>query len=230
MINIDLIWIILLASYIAVFGAVILFSVLEMRAHKTEEYSFLRNFPYEMVNNESKNSRLYKIFLFIFAGLCFGPLFDIVPNISYFGGMSTFAIIVSIVFGFTGVIAVGIHLFEARFVKVHTFLATLLMAMTFLSNALAAVYSGVTFKTLENFGNGRVFTIILMVFSSIIALGVLALMLNPKLKDWAKLEVKKDGDQVSYARPKVFSLAFTEWLTIFALFAGEIIFFLSLIK
>ena len=73
-------------------------------------------------------------------------------------------------------------------------------------------------------------SLILGIASCVIAIAVLFLIVNPKLKNWAKLEVETDGDQKTYKRGKVFILAFTEWLILLLSVVGEIIFFLTLIK
>ena len=46
-------------------------------------------------------------------------------------------------------------------------------------------------------------------------IALLIIMINPKLRDWARLEKQVNGDgTISYRRPKVFILALSEWLTI----------------
>ena len=73
-------------------------------------------------------------------------------------------------------------------------------------------------------------SLVLGIVSGVIAIAVLFLIVNPKLKNWAKLEVEGEGEEKTYKRGKVFILAFTEWLILLLSVIGEIIFFLTLIK
>ena len=230
MIPIDFVWIVLLASYMLAFAASIVFASLSMSSDKKANYSFLRNFPYEIPQIEAKVSKFYKVFIFIFAGLCFAPILDIVPNIAIFGDMGIFAIVISCVYGLAGLSIVALHMFEAKFVKVHSIVVTCLLAFSLLANALTAVYSGVTYKVMSKFGEGRVVSIVLLAFSALLALAIIVLAVNPKLKNWAKLDVSEENGEKKVSRPHVFILALTEWLAIAITFVGEIVFYLSLIK
>lgn len=58
----------------------------------------------------------------------------------------------------------------------------------------------------------------------LISLSSVILILNPKIRDWSKLEKKKNDDgSVSYARPKRFVLPYSEWLLFFLIMLSNVI-------
>lgn len=61
-------------------------------------------------------------------------------------------------------------------------------------------------------------------FAFALAVAVIVMMVNPKLKNWAKLNINKNADgTVSYERPKISPLAFSLWLNFLGLTLGELL-------
>lgn len=229
MIGFNFLWIVFFISYILSFVGLIFFRF--MFENEKISYSFKRNFPYEILTLDSKISTIYKVFLFIFGGLFFSPLFCVVPLIGEFGSIAWLAIVLSILFGFCGVFVVALHLFEAKFIKVHSIIASVSIALSFLCSGMSALYSFLTFNVNNRFGEGRPIQIVTMAFLIALALFDVIVAVNPKLKEWTKLEQMKLPDgTIGYDRPKIFPLAFSEWLIIFSIFFSEILFFVSLLK
>ena len=54
---------------------------------------------------------------------------------------------------------------------------------------------------------------------------ILCLIVNPKLRMWAKLDLV-DGE---YVRPKRFPLAYSEWGVLLGLFLTEVLYFIQLL-
>lgn len=229
MINVNVLWIIFLILYVMSFVALIIFRFL--LSGDNIEYSYKRNFPCEIITSGSKMVPTYKIFLFIFAGLSFAPLFCILPKIGEFGSIGWLAILISILYGFCGVFIAAIHIFEAKFIKVHSIIATIFFSLTMLSSALSAVFSLLVFQVNNRFNLGSASSMIYMGLFIAITLFTLIIVINPKLKEWTKLEkVKLPDGSLGYDRPKVFILALSEWVVILAAVVSELLFFLSLIK
>lgn len=230
MIKIDLVWILLLAALVVCAAACVVVSIISMKKNDSNE-SFLRTFPYEVADKKNSLAKVYRPFLYVYAGLCFGPLFDIVPNIGKFNGMEALGIIIACVFGLAGLMNAAIHLFEAKFPKVHTIVATVSFMLTFLASCLVCLFSILVYKSQSSLGEGRITSIVLAILAGIFAIAILAITLNPKLKDWARLEqVSAEDGSVTYKRPKIFWLAFSEWLVMGIGVISELVFFLSFVR
>lgn len=230
MIAVNLVWVVLFVVYIAIFATLIVVRFLLDKSDAEIQYSFLRNFPYEVLTMHKDKSKIYKVLLFIFSGLCFAPIFVIVPLIGEFGELAWIAILNACLYGMSGIMIASIHLFEAKFIKTHTLLVTIMIALAFLSSSISALFSMLTFNVYNRFNEGSPLAIGCFAIFVLAALFDLFIAFNPKLKDWTKLEkiTNKDGS-ISYDRPKIFPLAFSEWLIIFSIFLSEVVFFISLI-
>lgn len=229
MINFNILWVIFLVVYIVSFLALIFFRF--MLIDDKINYSYRRNFPCEILTSGSKVVDVYKIFLFIFVGLSFSPLFCILPKIGEFGNIGWLAIVISVLYGFCGVFIAALHIFEAKFIKVHSIVVSIFIGLSFLTSALSGLFSMLTFQVNNRFDSGRPLELVFMGLFIVIALFDVMIVLNPKLKDWTKLDkVKLTDGSIGYDRPKVFILAASEWIVILLTFIAEVLFFISLLK
>ena len=230
MIGINLVWIVLLAIYVGLFIALAIFSILRLKVIGEENRSFMRLFPCELLKESIPNTNIYRVLLYIFSGLCFAPGFVVLPLLDEFGGLGALAMIVSFLWGLEGIVTVSIFLFNIRYTNTHTKLSTGFMAGSFLTNGLTTLYAILTYTTWNKFDKGSPLALAMSILAGLLAIGTIVITLNPKLKNWAELEKKQNGEEVIYTRPKIFPLAFSEWLIILINFIGEITFFLSLIR
>ncbi len=230
MIGINLVWIVLLAIYVGLFIALAIFSILRLKVIEEENRSFMRLFPCELLKESIPNTNIYRVLLYIFSGLCFAPVFVVLPLLDEFGGLGALAMIVSFLWGLEGIVTVSIFLFNIRYTNTHTKLSTGFMAGSFLTNGLTTLYAILTYTTWNKFDKGSPLALAMSILAGLLAIGTIVITLNPKLKNWAQLEKKQNGEEVIYTRPKIFPLAFSEWLIILINFIGEITFFLSLIR
>ena len=110
-------------------------------------------------------------------------------------------------------------------------LVTISMCLTLLANALSTLLSIVVYKTYLDMGDSHNASLALAIVAGVIAVGMLLLIINPRLKSWALLEAVDNGDgEKTYTRGKVFVLALSEWITIALSILGEVIYLLALIK
>ena len=230
MIGINLVWIVFLVAFVGVFATLVVLSILRMNYIEKENRSFLRLFPCELIKDSIPNANIYRVLLYIFSGLCFAPVFVVLPLLDEFGGLGALAMIVSFLYGIEGLVMVSIFLFNIRYTNTHTKLSTIFMAGSFLILALITLYAVLTFTTWNKFDKGSVLTLVMAILAGLLAIGTLIITLNPKLKKWASLVKSQSGDEAIYSRPKIFPLAFSEWLIILINFFGEITFFISLIR
>jgi len=230
MIGINLVWIVLLAIYVGLFIALAIFSLLRLKVVEEENRSFMRLFPCELLKESIPNTNIYRVLLYIFSGLCFAPVFVVLPLLDEFGGLGALAMIVSFLWGLEGIVMVSIFLFNIRYTNTHAKLSTGFMAGSFLTNGLTTLYAILTYTTWNKFDKGSPLALAMSILAGLLAIATIVITLNPKLKNWAQLEKKQNGEEVIYTRPKIFPLAFSEWLIILINFIGEITFFLSLIR
>ena len=230
MISINLVWIFFLVAFVGVFAAVAVFSFLRMNHVEEENRSFLRLFPCELIKEKIPGSNVYRTLIYIMSGLCFAPVFVVLPLLDEFGGLGALAMIVSFLYGIEGIVMVSIFLFNIRYTNTHSKLSTGFMAGSFLVNALTTLYAILTYTTWNKFGKGSVLSLVMAILAGLLAIATLVITLNPKLKNWAQLVRVDEGEEAVYKRPKIFWLAFSEWLIILLNFIGEIVFFISLIR
>ena len=229
MISPNIIWIFSLSAFAVI--VLTIFIVIFVSSRRMDpKFSFLRTFPYEYMNERGNEVILFKPLLYVLTGLAFTPLFVITPLIKEFGNLSFFSVVISCVFGLAMICNCLLFFFDARYTKTHMVLFTVASCLTFLSNTLTTIYAFVIFKGYKDMAIDHTSSLILGIASGVLAIGVLFLIVNPKLKTWAKLEAEGEGEEKTYKRGKVFILAFTEWLILLLSILGEIIFFLTLIK
>ena len=230
MIGVNLVWIVFLIAFVGVFVALGVLSILRMKSVDEENRSFMRLFPCELIKDSIPGANVYRTLLYVFSGLCFAPVFVVLPLIDEFGGLGALAMIVSFLYGIEGIVMVSIFLFNIRYTNTHTKLSTGFMAGSFLINGLTTLYAVLTFTTWNKYDMGSAVALVMAILGSLLTIGTLVITLNPKLKNWAQLVKIEDGEVAAYKRPKIFPLAFSEWLIILINFIGEVVFLISLIR
>jgi len=229
MISPNIVWIFSLSAFAVI--ALTIFIIIFVSSRKMDpKFSFLRSFPYEFMNERGNQVILFKPLLYVLTGFAFSPLFVITPLIKDFGSLGFFSVMICCIFGLAMISNCLLFFFDARYTKTHMILFTVSSCLAFLSNTLTTIYSFVIFKGYKDTAINHTGSLILGIISGVIAIAALFLIVNPKLKNWAKLEADGDGEEKTYKRGKVFILAFTEWLILLLSVVGEIIFFLTLIK
>ena len=230
MISVNGIWLFTTIAFLAV--AIILFTIILLNSTlRNKEFSLLRHFPYEFLKLNESTSGLFKPLMFVLTGLAFSPLFIITPLVNDFGDLSFLTIFITSIFGLAAIANCFLFLFDARYTKTHMVLVTIAMALTMLANALATLLSILVYKTYLDMSDTHTASLICAIVSGILTLGVLFLIVNPKLTSWAKLQTEtNENGEKTYSRGKIFVLAFSEWITIALAIIGELIFLLSILK
>ena len=182
---------------------------LQHRKRYQKPYSFLREFPFELI--EWRENRLPSARFVVLLG-----------SIAFFGTGGYFLSMVSISPSFLGMAimvlvmatlsAVGfsfLFFVKAFHVKSHMFS----MLIFGFASILFDVMSIIAFLHFDDH-----FMSLKVLFSCLLglfALIKLVLLINPKLKDWAKLDSSIDQTgAVIHSRPKIFLIATTEWTLI----------------
>ncbi len=224
MIKPNLIWGLILGAIVLVFLLMITFGYLFSKK-EDKSISFFSHFPFEIIKGEVSN-----IFLIIYMIVAFAPLFVIIPLFGEFGDFAVFNIFIAAFFGLFSLVVGAIIKITTKYIVPHIRLASILMAGAFLMSALTSLHFFLNFSMMSKFpGNGYVH-LSLGIIAGLLALGMLVVMFNPRLKKWAQLEEHIDGDNKIFDRPKFFPLAYSEWISVIVLFISQLLFMLSLIN
>lgn len=174
-------------------------------------YSILTDFPYEMMPKNRKNYAL--IFL---AGYF---LLSLLTNVSMFINFYDYAPTITGLLIISAFLALSYDFFNLRIHKLTASLEKSHLGRFFVMGLALILLTSINGIIFINLGRGRKLETLVFVLSIImfvIALAVAIILVNPRLKTWAKLEKVVDEDGASsLKRPKPFVLAFSEWIVIF---------------
>ncbi|MFA5283078.1 MAG: hypothetical protein WC366_00905 [Bacilli bacterium] len=186
-------------------------------------FSFFKEFPYELYSPFGKNKNLiYLISSVIYIGI---SITAFIPYISLADGVFStmiYFIMIAGIYAVTQLFYLSLILIPAFFIKVHSALATLFFSFSLLgSTALGLSLINIYSITMQSP------VLIIAILCFILSLAEFLIIFNPKLKTWTELEKHpSDSGELTYARPKIFALAVSEWSIVIIQF---IIAFLALI-
>ena len=174
-------------------------------------YNILTDFPYEMMPKNRKNYAL--IFL---AGYF---LLSLLTNVSMFINFYDYAPTITGLLIISAFLALSYAFFNLRIHKLTASLEKSHLGRFFvmgLALILLTSINGIIFINLSKGCKLETLVFVLSIIMFVIALAVAIILVNPRLKTWAKLEKVVDEDGASsLKRPKPFVLAFSEWIVIF---------------
>ena len=218
------IWIVTLCVYLVSVLAIVILSKFTAKPVDSYDFSFKRMFPFEVLNRSEKPLP-YKILLCVFVATSFAPIFNLFTNYGQIANVQGISIAICCIFGLASICFAFLHYFDATHTMVHLTLFVLFLCLTLLGNALAAIKGFAVYSAYAKHDQNLYCSIVGGAICALCALACVILSINPKLKNWPNLEKLDDG----YARPKVFILAFSEWLVFFLLAIGEASYFLVLL-
>ena len=218
-------WIISISILVGSFFGIVITALLFTKPIDEYKFSFLRIFPFEIVRNSENNGKFYSFFTFLFSGLSFTPIILIVEGSGKLSNLNPLSIFIACVIGLASVCFVFLNIFDVTHTKAHLVLFAIFALLTLLSGVLVVVRGFTAFDLLKKHGSTEYFLIICSAACVLATLPVLAFIINPKLKDWPRL------DQVNgeYVRPKRFVLAYSEWGIFLSLFLIELCYFVQLL-
>lgn len=187
--------------------------------------SFMRMFPFEMAKNAGNNVKFYSFSTYLFSGLCFTPIIVLVEGTTKLSNLNPLSIFIACLLGLSGLCFVFLNIFDVTHVKPHLTIFGIFASFTLLSSILVSVRGIIAYNLCTKHGYQEVLLLISCIFAGLVALFSIIIMINPKLKLWAKLD-EVDGE---YVRPKSFPLAYSEWGLLLALFLTEVLYFIQLL-
>ncbi len=201
---------------IVFFALFILFSLIAFFDKNKVKYDFRNSFPYEInkykLTRDNAFGRVSLILssLMVIYFLCCYPI-----------GKTGYEFGISIFIAVTGILA-AISMIFVVFTPIQNLKNHLIFDILLFVGVLALTF-GLGFFALwplkESLAEIDIKRTLIGVGAIFIVIGLFALILNPKMKQWAMLKEKiaEDG-AVTYERPKWFVLAYTEWIFIATIF------------
>ncbi len=229
MIDVSPFWIIVISTYAGLF--ILFFIVLLVNNLIFKKFNILQHFPVEIMSEKSPTSLLLRIIQYACLFPAILPMILVSVYFDSFGGLLPIEIIIGAVVLFSACLNVVLSYIPARNTKPHQIIATIHMSISFLLASLVT-FNGFYFMYLYNSqSTGSVYHMILGIVGALLALGMFAVIFNPKLLNWYRLDKETNDDgTISVTRPKIFPLAFSEWLSIAISFLSGLIFIFELVR
>ncbi|MFA5686725.1 MAG: hypothetical protein WCZ47_00290 [Bacilli bacterium] len=215
-------WITSITFLILSFISMIAFGLINFFEEQKVKYSFLQMFPYELSSqSRGKYYILHRLFLYFYVAFSLTPALLLFMKYQSYQQLSSFLLFVNVLFIIQAIIFLSLNIIEARFIKTHATIATLYFAFSLLSSGGASIF---LINLYINSSDNLVTQLVIGVLLVLISILLLVIMLNPRLKNWPQLEQVNniDGTQ-SLKRPKIFILAFSEWLVVFLNFIAYLL-------
>ncbi len=215
-------WIASLSVLLVAFLGTFIFGISNYQETFKAKFSLLNMFPYELsYHNQGMMITIYRFFLYVYAAFSISPALLMISKYYHFPGYVSYLIMVGALFVISAISFLTMHIVQAKYVRLHTIVATTYFAVS----ALAAGAISIVLINLyisNNYVDSKF--LLIGVMEAMFGFATLLLMLNPRLRDWAKMNstTSEDGTVV-VERPRVFILALSEWLVIFINFAVQIL-------
>ena len=187
--------------------------------------SFMRMFPFEMERTAGNNGKFYSFSSYLFAGMCFSPIIVIVGETTKLSNLNPLSIFIACLLGLAGLCFIFLNIFDVTHVKPHLTIFGIFVLLVLLSSTLVSIRGFIAFDVFRRHGSLNTLLLVSALMSDFVSLLVLLIIVNPKLRLWAKLD-QVDGE---YVRPKRFPLAYSEWGILLMLFLTEITYFVELL-
>ncbi|MCH5171967.1 MAG: hypothetical protein J1F31_04005 [Erysipelotrichales bacterium] len=197
---------IMIPSLIAV---VMIFSILccvgrsNYLEYTKEKFDFRSHFPYEMQDNQHFKYNWQVRFLSLFFALAHS-LFAV--NAFDMSNASSLSFVIGVMI-LNAIVMMLVFIVPMRKASLHMALAIIQFGLTFLSYALVSNY--------VFFFNTQGYPLFLGIASSVIGVGILLSLINPKLYRWMYLDKVEENGEIVLKRPKVMMLALYEWIFMF---------------
>lgn len=218
-------WIISVSLLAVSFLGIVFTSLFLAKPVDEHKVSFMRMFPFEMMKTAENNGKFYNFSTYLFSGLCFTPIIVIVEEATRLQNLNPLSIFIACLLGLAALCFVFLNIFDVTHVKPHLSLFGVFALLTFLSGSLVTMRGIIAYGIFQRHGTQEFLFLFSSIASGLVAVFVLVLLFNPKLRLWAKLDLV-DGN---YVRPKRFPLAYTEWGILLALFLTELLYFVQLL-
>ena len=218
-------WVVSVALLLISFLGIVLSAKLLSKPIDEYKFSFMRIFPFEVINATEDKAKFYTFSTYLLSGVCFLPILLVVSEQASLKSLNPMSILIACVLGLAGLCFVFLNIFDATHVKAHLSLFTVFAFLILLSSTLIFSRGLIAYNIFKEHGKQEYLFLVTEILAALTFAFVLLIIFNPKLKTWAVLE-ERDG---KYYRPKRFVLAYSEWALVLTLFINELIYFTQLL-
>lgn len=205
---------------ICLFVAFYVVSKLLYRHRHETKYHFYQMFPYEFNYPGVFKENLYGNILLILGCLCVIAFYEVSPYSSIYS-------IVGLALSIVGtMVIILLLLLPLRYLKSHMALAAVIMTLG-AAIPLFNFFEAFELMKVATSDTQKVMSIVSMVYSGLLALTMMALIINPKLtfKIYYDKTTDEEGNE-KLVRPKIIFMALNEWWAIFIFFLAPLAIFL----
>lgn len=198
-------------------------SFLAYKKGMKKKFDILSEFPFELMDKNSDLALVTRL-TFIFFFVTLSPwLFFEVEMASISETLSAMGWFVLASFAIFMVLFIAISMTNPAYEKAHNMY--FVGASGFLT--ISAGLEGTYILKISSSAGSDITSILLTataVLCFLIAIVTLLMLVNPKLKNWPRLDAVAETDgTISYKRPRPFVLAFSEWILLFLAFAFSLV-------
>lgn len=197
-------------------GVFLVFSLISYYEQNKKKYDFRNCFPYEINNYTVTRDNIFGRISLIISAIAIVFFYTTYPLglTSYHFGLAVFVSILGIISVVSMLLIVFVPFLN---LKLHLGSDIVFFSSTFMLNIGIAFLS--LWELRDNTVSVNILKTIIGVIALIIAVFLIILVMNSKMKEFSKLkENTSDDGTVTYERPRWFVLAYTEWIYILALF------------
>ena len=229
MIAIGPFWIITIATYVVTF--LIFFTLVLIQNKTSKQFNILQYFPQEILSNKDRLTPAIKVAMYAFVIPSALPIFLVGLNFQAFGSVAYIEIVIASILLLLSLLNIIITAIPVQNTKPHIIISTIYMTVTLLLCGLTGFNGAGFFYVYQTINMGSIPHLIFGILATLLTIAMIFIMFNPKLNKWYQLEThtEDDGTLVT-SRPKVFPLAFSEWLSMLIAFTAGIFFILELIR
>ena len=210
------------------FFLMVFYGLSNHRAIFKERYSVLNMFPYELsYHNQGRLLLFYRLFLYVYAAFSLTPALLLISKYFNYPSYLSYLVLIGGIFAISAVSFLTLHIIQAKFVRLHSLVVTGYFASSVLSAGASSIFLINLF--ISDNGSKPAF-LALGIVVAVLGFLILAIMVNPRLREWAKMNSQQNEDgSVVIVRPRIFVLALSEWLIIFLNLLVQIIILIAYI-
>jgi len=196
----------LFIASIILFSCFVALSIVKYQEREGKSYLMRNHFPYELNENGAFSKNIAANLCLIISLLAFAVCYILALFYRY----DNYFILIFVTGILSLFVPIALVFTPLSNGKIHLIFVTISFLLVLLSNAFIGIEAIRIFNL-----STKTIALISAIFAFIFAFVTFILAINPKLSKWAQLDVSKNDDgTVTYVRPNIFPLAYSEWAVI----------------
>ena len=192
------------------------------RKKRARRYDIRSEFPFELVEGGDPSLRISRICFILWGILDAAVAFYLLWSTERHSFLLSMSVIFAIIMVARNAALIALFYIPAYRFKPHFFAFVLSGGLTAFGAAISVIICANFYSYVGNA------VIPFAIFTGLFGIGAMAVLINPKLSNWAKLDSSVDeSGAVVERRPKYFVLAFSEWIVLFLAIACSVLSLIS---